>query len=62
MATSPSNVEYSLMTSHRSHPSVLVNSTVSSILMDGGSAGLDMEKQIVHLMPETGSINRTSSI
>lgn len=55
MATPPSNVEYSPMASG---PSIIVNSTVSSVLIDGSSAGLGMEKQIVHLVQETGSINR----
>lgn len=60
MAASPSNVEYSPMASR---PSVLVNSTLSLVLIDGSSAGLEMEKQVVHLVQETGSINRgTSSV
>jgi len=54
MAASPSNVKHSPTAS----PSINVNGTVSSVLIDGSSAGLEMEKQIVHLVQETGSINR----
>jgi len=41
-----------------SHPSVLVNSTVSSILIDGSSGGLELEQQIVPLRSESVSNNR----
>jgi hypothetical protein len=43
-----------------SHPSALVDSTVSSILIDGSSGGLEMgqEQQIAPLTSETVSNNR----
>ena len=57
MVTSPSgsNAESS------SHRSVLANSTVSSVLIDGSTAGAEMVKQTTHLTPETGPVNQGTS-